>query len=1231
MIRRTRGTHTIVVAALTLCALLWLALSTWPRTASADLVGTLTVNTNTISDNANDGKCDLYEALQAIVQANLSGQSATYHECSAVAGLNIVTFGGAAAANPIAMTTTKDLPFVWGKTTIMGPVTIIGIGKPASQRVFQLGQNASLTLNLVTIKGAHTSGSGAAIYDNNHGTINVLASSFVGNQADSDGGAIESNGTLNIAGSNFSGNQAGVSTGSGFGGAIHMSGAGSLKLAATNFAGNIAKSGGGALWFGAQTGEVSDAVFNGNITTPITPTTSGGGAIFNNSNSRLSIVRSAFSGNLSPASKGGALYNSTSATIVITDSSFNANVAGTSLNIQYGGAIYNQSSLSIVRSAFIANLVAKGDGGAIADDRGGTLNVANTTFTANGAPLGNGGALAVENTQQGSNTKSSATLLNVTLSANVASNGNGQAVFVGSGHSLSSGNTIFDGSASNNCAGTLTSLGHNLDSGNSCGFANSGKGDLVNANANLDTPFFNGGPIASLLSQKLLAGSQAIDTGDNALCANPPVNNEDQRSHARPIDGDGNGTAICDIGAFENPRPFPKFASKPVQPGPIDIGNATFGTTITATIVVSNVGDATLTLSNRSLGGTNAGEFSVLTGFPLNLSVGGAPQNLVVGCTPAGPNAGARSATLSFNTNDPDHTSVSYNLSCNGMAAPAAGFGSSPIAPGPITFNSTLVGTASTATIMIMNTGNATLNVTGANLGGVHPADFTVLSAPPTIAAGGAPQPLNLRCIPSEVGLRMATLLLGTNDPNKSQVTFNLSCPGILPPQPFLTYMTSIALDPNGTGMTGIAVSPDGKNVYATEYFSGTVLAFTRAVTDGALSFIAEQGVIFNLLAGARLIAASPDGKHVYAAGETNGTLVTFSRDQTSGKLTPSDAQTKFSYAGLNGAYGVALSPDGQFVYVTGKDGNAVVVFSRDPDSGAPTYVQTIQDSSNLAGARGLALSPDGAHLYVTSSTNGNLVLYRRNAVDGTLTYVKTYKNATGFCFFDCIYGLNGANQVAVSPDGAHVYAVSFNDNALAVFQRNAANGTLTFITDYVDGVGGVDGLARAWGVTVSADGAHVVTTGYFDSAATIFDRDAATGLLTVNQVIQRNPPFGGINIFPPLWGAEDVRMSPDGRSAYVASYIDNWVTVLQVANPQPTLSSLLPASAVQGSGPLTVTLNGSNFIASSLAWWLKPGNVFPSPRPTTFVNNQQLLMQLDSFDVNDCLSPCIVLVFVQK
>jgi hypothetical protein len=97
-------------------------------------------------------------------------------------------------------------------------------------------------------------------------------------------------------------------------------------------------------------------------------------------------------------------------------------------------------------------------------------------------------------------------------------------------------NTIISNNfAYDNCNDSVVSLGHNLDSGNSCGL--NATGDLTNTNPLLGPLQDNGG---STLTHALLAGSPAIGAGDNNGC--PPT---DQRGVSRPQG------VFCDIGAFE--------------------------------------------------------------------------------------------------------------------------------------------------------------------------------------------------------------------------------------------------------------------------------------------------------------------------------------------------------------------------------------------------------------------------------------------------------------------------------------------------------------------------------------------------------------------------------------------------------------------------------------------------------------------------------------------------------
>ena len=84
-------------------------------------------------------------------------------------------------------------------------------------------------------------------------------------------------------------------------------------------------------------------------------------------------------------------------------------------------------------------------------------------------------------------------------------------------------------------------------------------------------------------------------------------------------------------------------------------------------------------------------------------------------------------------------------------------------------------------------------------------------------------------------------------------------------------------------------------------------------------------------LGGARGLAVSPDGKQVYVASQFDDALAVFSRDPDSGALTLAGVHKNGvnGVTGLNTANGIAVSPSGSHIYVSGFDDNAIAVFSR--------------------------------------------------------------------------------------------------------------------------------------------------------------------------------------------------------------------------------------------------------------------------------------------------------------
>ncbi|HTP07445.1 MAG TPA: hypothetical protein VMP08_04295, partial [Anaerolineae bacterium] len=409
-----------------------------PTTPAIDLpLPNIIVNTTDLTADPNDGKCDLWEALQAVFQANY-GMSPTYHECTAKVGeMNIIAFsvvGGTItvpASGPI-----TDLPFVHGETVILGPITIAGGGGSADTHLLRTAPGAKLTVIATVLKNGHTSGAGSAIYSDNGATVNVIGSFLLNNVADNDGGAIYSNGDLNLMGTSFVNNKTGNTPGRG--GAIYMTGSGSFKSEASTFTANQSASG-GAIYLEKSGGEssISDSIFTANNVSA-DANGFGGGAVYNASTGgTLEINRTAFNANFSTQGTGGAIVNKVSATTAITNTLFDANVAGDSTHSRNGGAIYNQGPLAIGKSTFTANVAEGGSGGALLTESNGAVTIGNATFYGNVSDA-QGGALY--GTASGS-----FAIRNSTFSANNAGS-TGDIIYLGGTAQASIGNTIFDGS-----------------------------------------------------------------------------------------------------------------------------------------------------------------------------------------------------------------------------------------------------------------------------------------------------------------------------------------------------------------------------------------------------------------------------------------------------------------------------------------------------------------------------------------------------------------------------------------------------------------------------------------------------------------------------------------------------------------------------------------------------------------------------------------------------------------
>ena len=232
-------------------------------------------------------------------------------------------------------------------------------------------------------------------------------------------------------------------------------------------------------------------------------------------------------GNAGSTADGGGVRNTEGDLTLHEVSVSDNNTAGDG-----GGIVSEGGGLDIIDSTVSGNEADGNIGGVYQED--GTANIKNSTISGNQSAQNYGGVAAALKTAM--NIRSS------TIASNTSS-GPGGGIFTTVFSNTYVKNSIVSANTTTDCdtasGSSIVSQGHNIDRADSCDFTQ--PTDLPITDPMLDPLSNNGGPTDT---HALRIGSQAIDAGDSDQTT-------DQRGEARPADGDGVGTAIDDIGAFE--------------------------------------------------------------------------------------------------------------------------------------------------------------------------------------------------------------------------------------------------------------------------------------------------------------------------------------------------------------------------------------------------------------------------------------------------------------------------------------------------------------------------------------------------------------------------------------------------------------------------------------------------------------------------------------------------------
>ncbi len=297
-----------------------------------------------------------------------------------------------------------------------------------------------------------------------------------------------------------------------------------------------------------------------------------------------------------------------------------------------------------------------------------------------------------------------------------------------------------------------------------------------------------------------------------------------------------------------------------------------------------------------------------------------------------------------------------------------------------------------------------------------------------------------------------------------------------------------LAWNPNGRVLYALSESlgPDGKS-------GGAVTSFAFTQATGALSALNTQPAGG---AGTTHLAVDATGRMLVTVSYSGGYVASFPLaadgrilPRTSfilhqGQLGPNHSRQEKPHP-----HSIIISPDNRFAFVADLGLDRVFAYRLNLAAGTmvpndPAFIATAPGS----GPRHTKFSRDGRNLYILGEIDGSVTACSYDAGRGTATPLQHISTLpAGFKVTDP----DRAAEIRVHPNGQFVYASNRGHDSIAVFSRNAADGTLKLVEITPSGGG------HPRNFELSPDGIWLVCANRDSNNLVVFKVDAATGRLT--------------------------------------------------------------------------------------------------------------------------------------
>jgi 6-phosphogluconolactonase len=384
------------------------------------------------------------------------------------------------------------------------------------------------------------------------------------------------------------------------------------------------------------------------------------------------------------------------------------------------------------------------------------------------------------------------------------------------------------------------------------------------------------------------------------------------------------------------------------------------------------------------------------------------------------------------------------------------------------------------------------------------------------------------------------------------------------------TYSVTVATQPNnpaqsclvsyGSGTAGttnvsnvsVTCRTIGQFAYAANNGSGNVSGFTIDPATGALAPIPGNPVAVG--PSPAQVALTPNGKFAYVAISSGTRIAAFSINPTSGALTPV-AGSPFTTALVKGQPypGVAVEPQGRFLYITSLNDAQIAGFTINAGSGALTPVPGSPFAAGT-GSSGLpAFSPGGYFAYVTNqTTSGSITGFQINQTTGALTPVPGSPFSAG----------GTPTWISITASARFAYVSNTGSNSISAYAVNTETGVLT----QLPGSPYSDGTQHPVDLTIDAGDAHLYVPNQNSNNISVYAIDPNQGTLT---------PVAG-SPFAAGAGPNLVDIEPTGRFAYVSSGSGNDVHGYSIDPSSGALAPLPGSPYATGADPLFIIVDPS-------------------------------------------------------